>query len=178
MTAATFDTALPIAARPPRRDIGIKKRYAAEARFKAYGIAAITFGLVFLAIMLGTIVTKGYTAFWQTNVTLPVTFDSRSLIPQNKRASDPSVLIKANYDKLAQNALIAKLGIDPAEKAGDRQAQGLPVRQRPHPVARCVMAADPSLIGKTVDVSMLASANIDSAFKGQIDLSVPEAAAR
>ena len=33
MTVATFDTALPTAARPPRRDIGIKKRYAAEARF-------------------------------------------------------------------------------------------------------------------------------------------------
>jgi hypothetical protein len=30
MTDITPDTALPIAARPPRRDIGIKKRYAAE----------------------------------------------------------------------------------------------------------------------------------------------------
>ncbi|RWX19392.1 DUF3333 domain-containing protein, partial [Rhizobium leguminosarum] len=35
---------------PVRRDIGIKRRYAAERRFQAYGIAAITFGLVFLFI--------------------------------------------------------------------------------------------------------------------------------
>jgi phosphate transport system permease protein len=174
MTAATFDTALPIAARPPRRDIGIKKRYAAEARFKAYGIAAITFGLVFLAIMLGTIVTKGYTAFWQTNVTLPVTFDQSVIDPQNKRASDPSVLIKANYDKLAQNALIAKLGIDPKDRPTIAKLKGF-LSDSARIQLRDALAADPSLIGKTVDVSMLASANIDSAFKGQVDLTVPEA---
>ena len=33
------------AARPARRDIGIKKRYAAERRFRAYGIIAIAIGL-------------------------------------------------------------------------------------------------------------------------------------
>ena len=40
---------------------------------------------------------------------------------------------------------------------------------------REVVMRDPSVIGKTVDVSMLASANLDSAFKGQVDLTVPEA---
>jgi phosphate transport system permease protein len=74
--------------------------------------------------MLGTIVTKGYTAFWQTNITLPVTFDQTAIDPQNKRESDPSVLIKANYDKLGQNALIAKLGIDPKDWPSNRQAEG------------------------------------------------------
>jgi hypothetical protein len=34
-----------------------------------------------------------------------------------------------------------------------------------------VVTADPTIIGKTVDVSMLATANIDSAYKGQVDLS-------
>ncbi|MEK1861031.1 MAG: DUF3333 domain-containing protein, partial [Rhizobium leguminosarum] len=48
---------------PVRRDIGIKRRYAAERRFQAYGIAAITFGLVFLFILLWTVIGKGYTAF-------------------------------------------------------------------------------------------------------------------
>ncbi|EBU7498368.1 phosphate ABC transporter, permease protein PstA, partial [Salmonella enterica subsp. enterica serovar Typhi] len=100
---------IPDAARPPRRDIGIKKRYAAEARFKLYGLIAILFGLAFLAIMLVSIFGKGYTAFWQTNITLPVTFDAAVLDPQNKRATEPSVLIAANYDKLAQDALVKKL---------------------------------------------------------------------
>ncbi|MGE0280748.1 MAG: phosphate ABC transporter permease PstA [Rhizobiaceae bacterium] len=174
MTAATFDTALPTAARPARRDIGIKKRYAAEARFKAYGIAAITFGLIFLAIMLGSIFTKGYTAFWQTNVTLPVTFDQSVIDPQNKRESDPSVLVKANYDKLAQNALISKLGIKPDDKPTIAKLKGF-LSDSARIQLRDKLMADPSLMGKTVDVAMLASANIDSAFKGQVDLTVPEA---
>src|SRR6185312_17283496 len=55
----------------PRRDIGLKRRYAAERRFRIYGMLAISIGLVFLAVMLTSVVTKGYTAFWQTTVTLP-----------------------------------------------------------------------------------------------------------
>ena len=174
MTVITPDAALPTAARPPRRDIGIRKRYAAEARFKAYGIAAITFGLLFLAIMLGSIVTKGYTAFWQTNVTLPVNFDAAVIDPQNRRETDPSVLIKANYDKLAQTALIQKLGIDPDDKPTVAKLKGF-VSDSARVQLRDVVMGDPSVIGRTVEVSMLASANIDSAFKGQVDLTVPEA---
>ena len=37
-------TGVTISKAPARRDIGIKRRYAAERRFQAYGIAAITFG--------------------------------------------------------------------------------------------------------------------------------------
>ncbi|SMH57183.1 phosphate ABC transporter permease PstA [Mesorhizobium australicum] len=174
MTAISADGTLPVTARPPRRDIGIKRRYAAEARFKAYGIAAITFGLLFLVIMLVSIFGKGYTAFWQTNVTLPITFDAAIIDPDNKRDSDPSVLIRANYDKLAQNAMIQKLGIDPQDKAAVAKLRGF-LSDSVRIALRDIVAADPSVVGKTVDVSMLASANIDSAFKGQVDLSVPEA---
>jgi len=174
MTVITTDQALPTAARPPRRDIGIKKRYAAEARFKAYGLAAIVFGLSFLAIMLGSIVTKGYTSFWQTNITLPVTFDAAVLDPQNRRGSDPMVLVRANYDKLAQQALAAKLGVADTDKAKLREMKGF-ISDSARIQLRDELVANPALMGQTVNISMLASANIDSAFKGQIDLSVPEA---
>ncbi|MBX3597490.1 MAG: phosphate ABC transporter permease PstA [Rhizobiaceae bacterium] len=167
-------TALPVASRPSRRDIGLKKRYAAEARFRMYGIAAITFGLMFLAIMLGSIVSKGYTAFWQTTITLPVTFDPALIDPQDKRASDPSVLVKANYDKIAQQALAAKLGINPGDKSMMARLKGI-LSDSGRIQLRDMLVADPSLMGRTVEVSILASANMDSAFKGQIDLSVPEA---
>ena len=115
MTDIPLDTMAGAVARP-RRDIGLKARYAAERRFRIYGGIAISVGLAFLAIMLITIVSKGYTAFWQTTVTLPITFDEKIIDPSNKRATDPTVLIKANYPKLAENALVAKLGIDPANK--------------------------------------------------------------
>ena len=163
-----------VAERPARRDIGIKRRYAAEARFKAYGLIAIVFGLAFLGVMLTSIVAKGYTAFGQTAITLPVMFDAAVLDPQDKRATDPNVLVAANYDRLAQDALARKLGLDPGDRAVIRQIRGI-LSDGARIQLRDMLVADPSLMGKTVEVALLASANIDSAYKGQVDLSVPEA---
>ena len=162
------------AAPAPRRDIGIKKRYAAEARFKAYGLAAIVFGLFFLAIMLISIIGKGYTAFGQTNITLPVTFDAKILDPQGKAASDPLVLIKANYDKLAVNALAVKLGVEPTNRLLMGKMKGF-ISDSARIQLRDMVVADERLVAERRNVSMLATANIDSAYKGQVDLSVPEA---
>jgi len=157
----------------PRRDIGLKRRYAAERRFRLYGVLAISVGLVFLAIMLVSIVSKGYTAFWQTTVTLPITFDAKVIDPGNKRATDPNVLIAANYPKLAENALVAKLGINPDDKAAVRKLKGF-LSDGARTQLRTLVMAHPSIIGTTRNVDILAAANIDSAFKGQIDLSVDE----
>ena len=164
---------LPTAVAPPRRDIGLKKRYAAERRFRIYGLLAISFGIVFLAIMLITIIGKGYTAFWQTTVTLPITFDQKVIDPSGKAATDPNVYITANYPVLADRALATKLGIDPQDKATIRKLKGFlsdSVRVR----LREIVVANPAVIGTTQDVSLLASANVDSVFKGQVDLSVEE----
>ena len=60
------------ALRRARHQRSIKKRYAAERRFRAYGVAAILFGLVFLAVLFGSIVSTGYTAFVQSSLKLNV----------------------------------------------------------------------------------------------------------
>ena len=85
---------------------------------------AVSVGLLFLAVMLFSIISKGYTAFWQTAVTMPVTFDEKVIDPGNKRATDPDVLVKANYPVLARDALIAKLGINPDDKATVNKLKG------------------------------------------------------
>jgi phosphate transport system permease protein len=158
---------------PARRDIGIKRRYAAERRFQAYGIAAICFGLIFLFILLWTVVAKGYTAFQQTAITLPIEFSERRSIPNNKRATDPSVLIAANYPVLMRDAMVKTLGVNAASRPEVRDATAMISKGAPI-VLRDMVVADPSLIGKTVNVTLLADANVDSANKGQIDLTVDE----
>ncbi len=173
MTTAVLGTTAGAAA-PVRRDIGLKKRYAAERRFRLYGVAAISVGLIFLAIMLISIVSKGYTAFWQTTVTLAVTFDEKVIDPGNKRATDPNVLLTANYPVLATRALATKLGIAEDDKPANAKLKGF-LSDGVRSQLREVVVADPSVIGTTREVRLLASANIDSANKGQIDLSVPEA---
>ena len=174
MTDISLDRFATEAARPARRDIGIKRRYAAERRFRIYGILAISFGIVFLGIMLITIVSKGYTAFWQTAVTLPISFDAKIIDPDNKRATDPNVLIAANYPVLARDALAGKLGIDLKDKPQLAKLKGF-LSDGVRTQLRDMVVADPAVIGTTRDVDVLVTANIDSAFKGQIDLDVSEA---
>ena len=158
---------------PPRRDIGIRRRYAAERRFRIYGVAAIAFGLAFLFVLLWSVAGKGYTAFQQTEITLPVEFSEKVIDPGNKRATDPKVLITANYPLLVRNALAEKLGISSKDRPALKQVAAM-VSDSARVTLRDMVAANPSVIGTTVPVTVLASANIDSAFKGQIDLSVAE----
>ncbi|MDK1384234.1 phosphate ABC transporter permease PstA [Sinorhizobium sp. 8-89] len=156
-----------------RRDIGIKRRYAAERRFRAYGISAIVLGLFFLAVLVTTVVSKGYTAFLQTTITLPIEFSEKVIDPKNERATDAKQLMTANYPLLVRDALVKQLGLDATKRPLVKQATDM-ISASARTQLRNIVVADPSIIGKTVPVTLLAEANIDSAFKGQIDLSVAE----
>lgn len=156
------------------RDIGIKKRRAAEARFRAYGVIAISLGLFFLVMLLASIVSKGYTSFFQTMITVPVEFSEKVIDPSNERATNPQVLVTANYPVLARNAVAKAAGIETSDRKAMSAIKGL-VSDSVRVQLRDVVAANPQVIGKTVPVTFLAAADIDSAYKGQIDLTVPEA---
>ena len=157
-----------------RRDIGIRRRYAAERRFRAYGIAAMVIGLFFLAALLYSVVSKGYTAFVQTTITLPIEFTEKDVDPDNKRATDPAVLAQGDFAKLIKQGLLNRLGIDRNDRKSAKLATSM-ISESARVQLRDMLLADPSLVGRTVDVKLLAEGNIDSANKGQIDLSVPEA---
>ena len=60
---------------------------------------------------------NGYTAFWQTSIELPINFEESVIDPDNKRANNSDVLLKANYPRLAQDALAVKLGVDPDDRS-------------------------------------------------------------
>lgn len=156
-----------------RRDIGIKKRYAAEQRFRMYGIIAIAIGIFFLAALLWSVISNGYTAFWQTSINLDVTFAENIIDPDNERATDPNTLLTANYPKLATDALAAKLGVDPENRRLVREVGGL-ISNGVRTQLRDLVISDPSIIGTTQNVWVLASGDVDSALKGQVNLEVEE----
>jgi len=174
MTDAVFNptASSPTSAAGPR-DIGIKKRRAAEKRFRIYGVSAIVIGLAFLVLLMVSIFSKGYTAFFQTMITVPVEFSEKVIDPTNKRATDPKVLVTANYPNLARDAVAKIVGIDPKDKPAIGKLKGF-VSDGVRAQLRDMVIANPGIIGKTIPVTFLASANIDSAYKGQIDLTVPE----
>ena len=169
------DAALPAAPTAPsaRRDFGLRRRHASEARFRFYGVAAILIGLAFLVVLLVSIVSKGYTAFVQTSITVPVEFSAEIIDKDNKRATDPRVLVSANYPVVARNAVAKALGISLDDKAAMRDI-GKFVSDGSRATLRQIVVSDPSVIGTTRPVTLLAAADIDSANKGQIDLTVPE----
>ena len=158
---------------PARRDIGIKRRYAAERRFRAYGVAAILIGLFFLFVLLWTVVSKGYTAFQQTTITLPIEFSEKVIDPKNERAANPAKLMSANYPLLVRDALVKVLGIDPANRAEVKKATDM-VSASARTQLRDIVVANPAVIGTTLHVPLLAGGDIDSANKGQINLEVEE----
>ncbi len=170
MTDATFETA---AAPHPRRDIGIKKRYAAERRFRIYGIIAIAIGIFFLIALMWSVFAKGYTAFWQTSIQLPIEIAESIVDPDGKRDTDPNVLLTANYPKLAEAAIVKLLNIDPENRQLVRAAGGL-VSNGVRNQLRNLVTSDWSVIGTTQTVWVLATADVDSAVKGQVDLTVDE----
>ena len=173
MTDAITPAAIPASAAPPRRDIGIKRRYAAERRFRAYGIAAISFGLLFLFLLLWSVVSKGYTAFQQTTITIPVEFSEQIIDPDNERQADPRKLMTANYPNVARNALAKVLGVSTDDRAALREVNGL-ISDSIRTQLRDMVIANPAIIGTTQTVSLLAHGNVDSIFKGQVDLTVGE----
>ncbi|WP_332065364.1 phosphate ABC transporter permease PstA [Bartonella sp. CB189] len=156
-----------------RRNIDLKRRYWAERRFRAYGLIAIFIGLFFLFALLWSIVSQGYTAFFQSQMTLSVYLDEELIDPGGQRKTNPQVLATANYPLLVRNALIKELNIDENDQILLRDVNRMfssSVRVQ----LREMVTKNPKLIGTTQKIVVLASADIDSAYKGKINLHVEE----
>ncbi|EJF80790.1 phosphate ABC transporter, permease PstA [Bartonella sp. DB5-6] len=157
----------------PRRNIVLKRRYWAERRFRAYGLTAIFIGLFFLCALLWTVISQGYTAFFQSEMMLPIYLDEKVIDPSGQREINPQILITANYPLLVRNALAKKLDVDQNDKASLRDVNRMfsnSVRVQ----LREMITKDQKLIGTTQKIKVLAAADIDSAYKGQINLHVAE----
>jgi phosphate transport system permease protein len=172
MATDTVPASAPIEEKPA--DIiarGIKARYAAERRFKLYGILAILFGLTFLCFLFGSIVAKGHMAFVQTSWKLNVFLDPEVINPDGGTPTE-NELLTANYAVLAKRAMAEQLGFDIKNRREARDATQLMSRDVDIEIRRVVMA-DPSLIGKTVPIWVLASDRVDSLEKGSLDRNLP-----
>ena len=150
--------------------LGLKRRYRAELRFRSYGIAAVALGLLFVAFLFYSIISKGYTAFEQTFVRLDVSYPADKIDPDGKRA--PADLAAANYEALARSALRERFP-EVTERSDLRKLYGL-LSNSAETVLRDRMLADPSLIGGRESLWLMADDHIDMLVKGHIDRNLPE----
>ena len=142
----------------------LRRRYGAERRFRIYGIAALAMAGIVLGILLFTIVSKGYTAFWNTRIGLDVYLDPAEL--------DPESLATANYAALIRDALNAHF--PEVESRNDRRALSGLISGDAAIALQHLVQDDPSLIGQTIRFSALASDDVDMLQKGYMSRDVDE----
>jgi len=151
-------------------DARTRKRNAAEARFRAYGIIAIAIGLVFLVVLISSIVFKGVGAFQQSFITLNVELLEEKLDKTGERDIEQIKKVTTfGYNPLLDRALIAAL-----EEAGVKNpfTKGKDLRKMLSSSAaaalRKFVIANPDRIGDTVEFRLLASSRVDGYLKGRV----------
>lgn len=153
-------------------DARTRRRNAAETRFRAYGVAAIAFGMIALAVLLWSILGQGLSAFTQTRIAMDVTLDAAVLDKSGKR--DPVELAKATtlaYGKILDQALVKQAtdkGLMP-EGLSAKDAAGILSKEAPAQLRRMVLD-NPALIGTTVQIEALANGRIDGFLKGRVTM--------
>ena len=169
MESAEFPT------KDPRKPIeiiraGLARRKAAEFRFKAYGVFAISAGLLFLAILFITIVGNAYTAFVQKQIKLEVRLDQELLDPDGAR--DIDALSSADYAAVFRSSL-GDLFPEVESRSDRRALNGLVGRGATYDLRQMVMD-DPDLVGKTLTLWVPADDDVDMLMKGHIERGGPE----
>jgi phosphate transport system permease protein len=135
----------------------VAQRYGVERRFRAFGLASLMLTVTFLLVLLGNILYKSIPAFSEHAAMLDVALDPAVIDPDGKK--DAAQLASADYASIARTAVMSVVpGIE--GRAAKKQlasilssGAGDDLRQR--------VIADPSLIGKTIKVPLLLSANAD-----------------
>ena len=148
----------------------MRRRNAAEARFRLYGMVAISISLGVLAIMLWTIFADGVSAFRQAKLTFPITLSSEVLDPKgNANRDEMAKVTTIGYGKLIAAAFEAELtarGIS-TEGISAKDLAGLISKDAPG-VLRAEVLADPSLLDTVQNRSILAAGRVDGYLKGRV----------
>lgn len=154
----------------------MKRRNAAEARFKIYGIVAIVIALGTLAIMLFTIFRDGVSAFHQAQLAFPMELSAEVLDPNGNRNRDEMAKVTTvGYAKVLVAALQAELdkqGI--AQEGVSAKEVGDLISKDAAGQLRAMVLANPALVGTTIDANVLAGGRIDGYLKGRVTLETAE----
>ena len=149
----------------------LKRRYARERRFRLYGMVATLFAVAVLGILLFTIIRTGLPAFTQTMVKLSVTLYPQEIDPKGDR--DPQTLSSADYQRLVRDALDDYF--PDVTSRNDRRELFAMISPGATYVIRSMVIADPSLIGKRIEIEVPLKDDIDQFAKGKIDSETDQA---
>ena len=146
----------------------LKKRYRRERRLKAFGILAILIALGVLALLLGSVIARGYPAFIKTEIALDLDISAKLGKADN--------LSKSKYGKIVRNALFD--AFPEVKKRSERRELLALVSKGAHFELRQMVRGDPALIGTVQRIWLTASSDVDMLVKGSMPRDVPESERR
>lgn len=144
-----------------KRAATLKKRKAAEKRFQWYGRLAVSFGIICVLFLFTDIFSKGIGAFTQTYVDVEITFDQEKL---GLTAQSTEKEIKAaSFGSFFKKSLRDKYP-DIKGRKQKRELYALFTSDMPL-ILRNMVVADPSIMGTTKTISMIADDDFDTFYK-------------
>jgi phosphate transport system permease protein len=164
----------------------LRRRKAQETRFRIIGIIAVTISIGLVGLLFSSILSKGLPAFWQATFVMDVYFDPQIIQigprPVQERGESPADFQQRNFAWQTElgfvdfNQLIVGSleKVLPEAKEYPRDALRL-VTSGERFALRDMVVADPGIVGRTVQLKLLADANVDVWLKGNVDRSLPDA---
>ncbi len=150
----------------------LARRYAAERRFRFYGVVSIALALTFLALLFTSILGNGYSAVQQTGIRLDVDLSD----PAFARAAADKNLAGADFGLAIKRSLFA-LFPEVTSRADKKALLRVVSSVAPFELQELV-AEKPQLAGHTTSVWLSADDEVDQFIKGRIDRTLPEAERR
>lgn len=135
----------------------LRKRYRAERRFRAYGIASIAVGILAVVVLFTDIISKGLPAFTEAYIQVEVVYDADTLgvaVPATEEE-----LMSANYRGVVRQGLYNLF--PEVDGRRDKRALGDLVSSGAEYWMRDRLIENPSLINKSEKVWLLADDTVD-----------------
>ncbi|MEO7634689.1 MAG: phosphate ABC transporter permease PstA [Sphingomicrobium sp.] len=136
----------------------VRRRYAAERRFRLVGLFAVGLSVLFLAFLLYSMAAKGLGGFVRTEAALPVDFANSDLFlePANLRGADAAETIAgADLAGAISKSAVSTYGPAASEMFGDGAIASL---------SRAILA-DPDMVTRRETVWLPLSSKLDMAAK-------------
>ena len=156
----------------------LKKRYKKEKRFILIGRIAVSLTIIFLVILLGSILLRGISGFYTTNISLKTNLLEEIIDPaQNKNVDE---IFKASWRKVSRTAIYNILddyndskNIEKSTRKEKRDFIRLFSRSSEFYV-RDYTLKNINNIGEVVTINVPASSLVDQYLKGKIDINLDE----
>jgi len=144
-----------------RRQKRIKKRHAAESRFKWYGRLSVAFGMGCVLFLFTDIISKGLGAFTQTYINVEIEFDADALglTPQSSEAD----IRKASFNSFFRKSLRSQYP-EAQSRLEKRQLYALFSSDMPL-ILRDMVIRNPGIIGTKQSIDMIADDDFDTYYK-------------